>query len=166
MSFVLGMNAKMYFQTNTATAFTNWPGSGAPPNLAEMELVQNVTLNIDLATADVTTRGGSGWRQTVATLRDATVDFDILWDQDFTTAAEELAALVWAVMNNGTLNIAVLDGATTHGTGNDPHRGLWAPMMVVSFPRAEELESALNCSVSMRPTYSSVAPEWVTTNVV
>ena len=60
MAYVLGLNAKMYRYDGTSTWY-------------EIENVKDLTLNLEGATADVTTRGGNGWRQSVKTLMDGNV---------------------------------------------------------------------------------------------
>jgi hypothetical protein len=39
-----------------------------------------VTLNLEAGEAEVTTRANSGWRATVATLKEASVEFEMVWD--------------------------------------------------------------------------------------
>lgn len=46
---------------------------------AEVENVQDVTVTMSAGEADVTTRGNDGWRQTVPTLRECTIEFTMLY---------------------------------------------------------------------------------------
>ncbi len=66
----LGMRAKAYYG--------NSGGTGLPSN--ELKKVKDVTLNLSSATADVTTRDNNGWRATVPTLKECSVDFTMQWD--------------------------------------------------------------------------------------
>ncbi|MBK9126279.1 MAG: hypothetical protein IPM13_00545 [Phycisphaerales bacterium] len=69
-SFILGMDAKLYYGTAGAAAATL------------MGNVRNVTLNLEAGEADVTTRANSGWRATAPTLRECSVEFEMVWDPD------------------------------------------------------------------------------------
>ena len=65
MAIVLGLNAKLYYGTS-AGSYT------------EMENVRDLSLSMETAEADVTTRAADGWRQSVATLKDATLEIEML----------------------------------------------------------------------------------------
>lgn len=39
-----------------------------------------MTLSLETGEADVTTRANSGWRATVGTLKEASVEFEMVWD--------------------------------------------------------------------------------------
>lgn len=69
-SFILGMDAKLYYGTAGSAANTL------------MGNVRNVTLNLEAGEADVTTRANSGWRATAPTLRECSVEFEMVWDPD------------------------------------------------------------------------------------
>jgi hypothetical protein len=68
MSIKLGMEAKLYYGAAGMTATT------------ELTNVKDVTLNLESGEADVTTRGNSGWRATVGTLKTGSVEFEMIWD--------------------------------------------------------------------------------------
>ena len=77
MAIRLGLNAKLYRNT----------GSYASPTWDEIGNVKDVTLNLESAEADVTVRANNGWRATVPTLKEASVEFEMVWDtedDDFT----------------------------------------------------------------------------------
>lgn len=138
--FVLGMNAKLY-QGAAAAAL------GA---LTEMDNVKNVTLNLNAGESDITTRANSGWRATAPTLREASVDFEMLWkpgDSGFD-------AIKTAYLTNATLELAVLDQdrATTGA------EGLKGSFSITSFNRNEQLEEAIMVSVTAK---LSTFDEWV-----
>jgi len=143
MSFKLGIDAKLYRNT----------GSHAAPSWNEVSNVRDVTLNLEAAEADVTTRANAGWRATVASLRDASVEFEMVWD----TADEDFNAFRDAYLNGTTIEVAVLDGdLETSGT-----QGLRATVAVMSFSRSEPLEEGVTLSVTIKPTYADNAPEWM-----
>ncbi len=144
MAIKLGLDAKLYRNT----------GSYAAPVWAEMPNVKDLTLNLETGEADVTTRGNAGWRATLATLKEGTVEFESVWDSE----DEGFTALQQAYFANGTLEMAVMDGdITAPGT-----QGLRATMSVTNFSRNEALEEAITASVTMKPAYSANAPEWMT----
>jgi len=143
MSIKLGLNAKLYRNT----------GDYATPVWAEMPNVKDLTLNLETGSADVTTRGNGGWRATLATLKEGTVEFESVWDAD----DEGFAALRQAYFSNGTVEVAVMDGdITVAGT-----EGLRAMMSVTNFSRNEPLEEAITASISLKPAYAVNPPEWL-----
>ena len=62
----LGMDAKLYRNK----------GTYAVPDWEEITNVRDVTLNLEEGEADLTTRANAGWRATLGTLKDASVDFE------------------------------------------------------------------------------------------
>lgn len=143
MSVKLGLNAKLY--RNTADPAT--------PAWSEITNVRDVTLNLEAGEADVSTRGNNGWRATVATLKDASVEFEMVWNAQDTN----FAALRDAFLTNGSVELAVMDGdITTSGT-----EGLRALFTVSGFSRSEPLEEAITASVTVKPTLSTTPPEWM-----
>lgn len=151
MAAILGLDAKLYYlSTGTRAA---WPATGDPTNLVEITDARDVTINLSASEADVTTRGSGGWRATLQAVKDATLDFELVAD----TGDTILAAIKDAFINGTGIAMAALDGASaTAGT-----TGLWADMEVVSFTRNEPLEGPVTHSISMKPTFSAVNPEWV-----
>ena len=136
MAIVLGMNAKLYRGTAGTQAAT------------EMSNVRNVTLNMTKGEADVTTRGNNGWRATVGTLKEASVSFEMLYD----TASADFNALQAAFLNGTALAFFVSDG---NGAGLD------ADFSITEFNEEQQLEEASTVSVTIKPTASTRAPQWV-----
>jgi len=130
--YLLGMKAKIY-QGAVDVAL----GS-----LTVMDNVRDVTLSLEAGEADVTSRANSGWRATAATLRSASVDFEMVWkpgDAGFT-------AIKNAYLNGTALELAVLDqDRATSGA-----EGLKGNFTVTSFERSEPLEEAIIVSVSVK----------------
>ena len=144
MGVKLGMDAKLYRNT----------GSYASPVWNEVKNVKDVTLNLEAGSADVTTRGNGGWRANIATLKDASLEFEMVWD----TADDDFTAIRTAFLTNATLEFAVLDGpVATAGS-----QGLRATMAITNFSRAEPLEEAIKVSVTAKPTSADNPPEWMT----
>jgi hypothetical protein len=144
MGVKLGMDAKLYRNT----------GSYATPVWNEVTNVKDVTLNLEAGEADVTTRGNGGWRANIATLKDAGLEFEMVWD----TADDDFTAVRTAFLSNGSVEFAVLDGDITT-TGS---QGLRATMAITNFSRSEPLEEAIKVSVTAKPTYADNPPEWMT----
>tara|TARA_R100000458_G_C8260495_1_gene236040 strand:+ start:472 stop:912 length:441 start_codon:yes stop_codon:yes gene_type:complete len=144
MAYVLGMNAKLYYNT----------GSYASPTWTLIDNVRDLTLNLERGDTDITTRGGGGWRQSVATLADGSIDFGMVWD----TADTVFTAIKNAFINNTTVEFLALDGLQAT-TGS---QGLRATMAITSFSRNEGLEDALTVDVSAKTAYADNAPEWYT----
>lgn len=133
-TFVLGMNAKLYHGASGATATT------------EMSNVKDVTLTLEAGEADITTRANQGWRATAPTLRECTVEFEMVWnpsDAGFT-------AIKAAFLSAGTIALKILD--QTGGQGPD------GDFAITSFSRNEALEEALTVSVTAK---LSVFRSWV-----
>lgn len=146
----LGLEAKVYRLTTGTRAA--WPASGAPSNLSEITNVRDVTVSLTKSEADVTTRGSGGFRLTRGALKDASVSFEMVWDP----ADTHFAALQTAFFANTSVALAFLDGSSaTVGS-----QGLWADFEVMEFEKSEPLEGAQMVSVTLKTTYSAVAPEW------
>ncbi len=138
MAIKLGMEAKLYYGPAGSTATT------------ELTNVKDVTLNLETGEADVTTRGNQGWRATVATLKNGSVEFEMIWD----TGDAGFTAIRQAYFNNTAIALAILDG--------ESGEGLDADFSITNFTRNEPLEEAITVSVTAKPTYSTRAPAWVT----
>ena len=124
--FVLGMNAKLYHGAAGGSAST------------ELTNVRNVTLNLEAGEADVTTRANGGWRATAPTLRECSVDFEMVWDPEDTG----FTAIKNAFLTNALIALKVLDQADGQGPDGD--------FSITSFTRSEELEEALTVSVTAK----------------
>jgi len=142
MSAKLGMEAKLYRNT----------GSYESPVWAEVENVKDLALNLEAGEADVTTRANDGWRATIATLKDASVEFGMVWD----TEDADFSAIQDAYFDGTSIEFAVMDGdIETEGS-----EGLRATMAVTAFSRDEPLEEAITVTVTIKPTYADNPPEW------
>lgn len=126
MATILGMNAKVYYGTSGSTAST------------ELTNVKDVTLTLDAGEADVTTRANSGWRATVATLKECTCEFEMVWDD----ADSGFTAIKDAYLASGLVALLILDKAG--GQGPD------ADFAITSFSRSEPLEEAITVKVTAK----------------
>ncbi|HOX08386.1 MAG TPA: phage tail tube protein [Planctomycetota bacterium] len=139
----LGMEGKLYYNA----------GSYATPDWKELKNVKDVTLTLEKGEADLTTRGNAGWKATVGTLKEGSIEFEMVWD----TEDAGFTALQNAWFGDTPVEMAVMDGPiATSGS-----QGLRATMSVISFSRKEPLEEAMSVSVTIKPTYAEHAPEWM-----
>lgn len=145
MSVKLGLEAKLYYCT---------AGIGGTPTWSVLGNVKNVTLNLQKGEADVTTRANSGWRATAGTLKEGSIEFEMVWD----TADAGFTAIQEAWFSGDLIGLAAMDDDITT-TGS---QGLWADCSIIDFSRDEPLEEALSVKVTAKPTYSTNAPIWKT----
>ena len=185
-SFVLGIDCMFYIMPVANRVVDPDPANNIPRNPAQaapggtipysssfnlMCEVREVTLNLTSDTADITTRCSNGWRQMVATLKDASVDFSMKWEPDNANFTE--------IMNlyddQCPSAFAILDGPidanfAIGGPGSSDVRrcgesgkvtGLVADFVVTNFTRNEALEEAVTADVTIQPAVGLMYPEWV-----
>ncbi len=136
MAIVLGLNAKLLRGT-----------AGSQANV-EVKNVKDLTLNLESGEADVTTRATGGWRASAATLKEASLEFGILYD----TEDADFQAFQSAYFGNTPLSLFITDGS---GGGLD------ADWSITGFTVEQPLEEAVSVSVTAKPTASTRAPAWV-----
>ena len=135
MAVVLGLDAVLYRGTAGTKATT------------EVTNVKDLTINLESGEADVTTRATEGWKAAVATLKEGSLEFGMLYD----TADADFQAFQSAYFSNTPMALFVSDGN---------NNGLDADFVVTSFSRSEPLEEALTVSVTCKPTLVNRAPTW------
>ena len=135
MSVVLGLDAVLY------------RGPAGTRGATEVTNVKDLTLNLESGEADVTTRATEGWKASIATLKEGSIEFGMVYD----TADADFQAFQAAYFSNTPMALFVSDG-----DGN----GLDADFVVTSFSRSEPLEEALTVSVTCKPTLVTRAPTW------
>jgi hypothetical protein len=138
-NFTLGQECKLYFD-DTPLASDNAAGG----NWTEVGNAKDVTLNLSTGEADITTRSNNGWKATAATLKEGSVEFEMLWkpgDAAFTAIQE-------AWIESKEIAIAAMDGdISTKGS-----QGLASNCTVTNFTRNEALEEAVKVSVTLKPS--------------
>ena len=139
-SYILGMNAKLYQGTAGAALGT----------LTVMDNAKDVTVNLEAGEADITTRANSGWRATAPTLRECTIEFEMLW----LPADAGFLAVRTAYLTSATLELAALDQARETSGAQGP-KGAFS---ITGFSRNEALEEALTVNVTAK---LAVFSEWV-----
>lgn len=140
MAIKLGMDAVLNYKAG---------GVGGAGAWTELANVKDVTLSLETGEADITTRANAGWRATVGTLKEASVEFEMVWD----TADTGFTAIKDAFFNNAVIGMQVLDGPAGEG--------LEADFSITNFSRSEQLEEALTVSVTAKVTYDGTAPAWI-----
>ena len=133
MAIRLGLDAKLYRNTGTSAARCGQLVSN----------VRDVTLNLETGEADVTTRGNAGWRATVGTLKDASIEFEMVWD----TADYHFAALKDAFFNGTPVELLVMDGDMSIAGS----QGLQAVCRIIKFTRSPKRSKRRSPSAS-RPS--------------
>lgn len=145
---ILGLSCKLF--RNTALYAT--------PTWSEVTKAREVTLTLERKDTDVTTRGNAGWRATQGTLKEATIEFEVVWEGG-TPGDANVAAFRDAFLNGTNVDVAALDGpVATPGS-----QGLRAECQVTTFTRKEPLEDAVTVSVTLKPALTANAPTWMTT---
>ena len=138
MAIKLGLDAKLF------------RGTAGPQGTIEVTNVKDVSLSLESGEADVTTRKAKGWKLSVATLKEASLEITILYD----TEDEDFLAFKEAYFSNTPISLFVTDGDTTA-------HGLDADFSVTGFTVDQPLEEAVTVKVTAKPTASDRAPVWV-----
>lgn len=149
MAIRLGLDAKLWIAGTTS--------GQVPTTYNVVSNARNVSLSLESAEADVTTRSNAGWRANVPTLKDATIEFEMIYDTD----DARFGQIQEAFLDNGELWVKVLDGGELDTDGE----GLVALCRVTTFSINQALEEAITVSVTLKPTYTSDpddAPSWQT----
>jgi predicted secreted protein len=140
MAIKLGMEASLLYKPGGQGGAGSWTALGN---------TRDVTLSLSAGEADVTTRANAGWRATIATLKEASVEFEMVWD----TADAGFTAIKDAFFDNEPIGLQILDEAAG--------QGLQADFSITNFSRNEALEEAITVSVTAKVTYSATAPTWI-----
>ena len=132
-TYVLGMNAGLY---------QGAAGETDPAMMNEVDNVRDVTLSLEAGEADITTRGNSGWRATAPTLRECSVEFQMVWRPGDTV----FDAIKAAFLSAGTVALAVLDQKRTVSGAQGP----LGDFSITNFSRNEALEEAIVADVTAK----------------
>lgn len=136
----LGLNGKLYRNT----------GTFGSPSWAEVSNVRDLTLSDSMSEADVTRRASGGWRETVVTLREASIDFDMV----NVSGDTQLAAIRSAYNSRAAVEFAIMDGDIAVAGS----RGIRATCQVVKFELSQELENAQMYSITIKPSPAANPP--------
>jgi len=140
---IQGMFAVLKFKTG---------GIGSADPWADLTNVKDVTLSVETGEADITTRANDGWRATLATLKEGTLEWEMVWEP----GDAGFEAIKDAFLNGAIIGLAALDQAGANGEGPV------ADFTITNFSRSEPLEEAITVSVTAKISNFS---EWTTTGV-
>lgn len=141
---ILGIDGKIYRNT----------GTYGSPVWNEIPNCKDLSLNIEAAEADVTTRGNGGWEAVAAALLKGSIEFGMLYD----TSDADYTALQTAFLARTAIEFAVMDGSMTSGA----HKGFRMTCAILKFGRSEKNTEAMMTEVSLKPTYAANAPSALT----
>lgn len=144
MGAKLGLDGRLYRNT----------GTFASPTWDEVKNVRDLSLNLEAGEASMTTRANAGWEAVLASLKKASIEFQMVWD----SADTDVTAFRDAFLNRSTIECAVMDGDIAVA-GN---QGLRATMAVLKFARSEALEEGMLIDITIKPAYAANAPSWHT----
>ena len=137
--YILGMDAKLYYGSTVLVS-----SDASLGDWTEFDILTDVTLNLSTGESDITTRANSGWRATAPTLKDGSIDFEIVYKAD--DAGFEKIETAWDT--NAEIAIAAMDGDITDAGS----RGLTGNFTVTNFTRTEPLEEAIKYAVTLKPS--------------
>jgi len=132
-AFVKGMDAKLYYSATAGAALSA---------MTEIANVRDLTINTSANEADTTTRGNSGWRSTTPTLRELTLEFEMLHkpgDAAFQTIRD-------AYLNSTAVELCALSGER----GAEDSEGPKGSFTITNFSRGEPLEEGITVSVTAK----------------
>ncbi len=139
-----GFRAKIWVREGgTTTGTAEWLALGG---------ARDCTLNTTMGEGDATHRAGAGFTMTLAILEDASVDAEILWIDD----DDAQLVLEAAYASRGVVGVRMLDS-----DDDETGIGLEANCQVLNLTRREPLNDTIKADLTLKPTYSSVAPRWV-----
>ena len=142
MAAILGLDAKTYFCGSVASPV--WTNEVGP--------IREETVNLEKSLADITDRRANGWRLQVGTLKEGTVDLQMVYDPD----DADYKQFSDAFFDNSQLVLAFMDGDCTQaGTYN----GLISAFDVTSLSQPRQLEEAILVDVTVTPVLENGTDE-------
>ena len=108
---------------------------------AEIANCKDLTVSLEKAEADASTRDNNGWRATVGTLKDASIEFTVL-NKDGDTA---FALLQGLFMSGDPCDVGISDAGGT----------LTLTCEVMQFNVNQNLEEVISADVTLKPTQSA-----------
>ncbi|MCM2370671.1 phage tail tube protein [Aporhodopirellula aestuarii] len=108
---------------------------------AEIKNVKDLTVNLEKAEADASTRDNNGWRATVGTLKDASIEFTVL-NKNGDTSFSMLQTL-WSSGTPCDIDISDVGGSLT------------LTCEVMTFNVNQNLEEVVSADVTLKPTQSA-----------
>ena len=128
--FRLGMKGKLFQGAGGTT--------GVPAT--ELKNVKDVTVTLDAAEADVTTRANSGFRAVVSGLKECSIE----WEMQYMPSDPGFKAIRQAWYSGDPIHLAALTSENGEGPVGD--------FSITGFSRSEPLEEAIKYSVTAKLT--------------
>ena len=116
------------------------PGGSTGVPTTELSNVKDVTVTLDAAEADVTTRANSGFRATVSGLKECTIEFTM----NYKPSDAGFKAIRQAWYTGDPIHLAALTSETGEGPVGD--------FSITGFSRSEPLEEAIKYEVTAKLT--------------
>lgn len=116
------------------------PGGSTGVPTTELDNISDVTITLDAAEADVTTRGNSGFRATVSGLKECTIEFTMMYKK----GDARMKAIRTAWDTGDPIHLAALTSENGEGPVGD--------FSVTGFKRSEPLEEAIKYDVTCKLT--------------
>jgi hypothetical protein len=138
----IGLECKLYYN-NTADTATNGAGTYASPVWVELTNVKDVTVAMSKGEAD-TSRRGNSWRSRKGTLKDASIDFNLV-QEDGDTGFD---VLLDSFMNGTALDLLAINGEYDEVGA----QGLRATCEIFKNDDGQGLEEAEMYDFSAKPT--------------
>jgi hypothetical protein len=107
----------------------------------EIKNVKDLTVSLEKAEADVSTRDNNGWRATVGTLKDASIEFQVFNKENDTAF--------------GNLYTKWLSGDPIVVVISDVGASLTLDCEVMGFSVSQNLEEAIVADVTLKPTLNA-----------
>ncbi|MDA9778750.1 hypothetical protein N9D38_09930 [Rubripirellula sp.] len=107
----------------------------------EITNCKDLTVSLEKAEADASTRANNGWRATVGTLKDASIEFTVLNKDNDTT----FATLQGLFMSGDPCDVSISDAGGT----------LSLTCEVMQFNVNQNLEEVISADVTLKPTQST-----------
>lgn len=143
------MGAKVGFE---GFLYYDEEGAGGTPTWLHVPNVQDLSLPLEADEAEVSTRGGGGWKQYLQGLKDASIEWSMVWDPEDTA----VQAFLTAFLSGGVIGLAVMDGPVA----NVGSEGLWLDVVITGFNKDEALSEGQTVAITAKPAYSATAPQW------
>ena len=127
-------------------------GFADPAAWSDLTNVKDVVTSLTSGEADFTSRANQGWKSTLTTLNEATIEFEMIWEP----ADPGFLAIRDAYLNRTIIGLAPLDSAGAAGDG------IVADWSISSFSIPQPLEEVITVSVTAKLSKFNV---WTTTGV-
>lgn len=141
---LLGMEGKLYFKVG---------GQGAVGSWTELGNCTNVSCSFEKGKADMTTRANNGYRANVGTLKELSIEFDMVFDPDDAGFTAIKDAFFGDTAEEQIVGIQCLS--------EEDGQGPQADMNVDTFGWTQNLEEGQKVKVALSVAYSDTPPSWV-----